>query len=74
MPLHKLKPTSAGRRFTVQVKSPQLYKGKPHEALVEKLSATGGRNNQGRITTRHRGGGHKRRYRTVDSPMQQRIT
>ncbi len=66
MPLQKLKPTSPGRRFTVRVNSPQLHKGGPREALVEKKSRTGGRNNTGRITTRHRGGGHKRRYRLVD--------
>jgi large subunit ribosomal protein L2 len=66
MPLQKLKPTSPGRRFTVKVNSPQLHNGGPQEALVEKKSRTGGRNNSGRITTRHRGGGHKRRYRIVD--------
>lgn len=66
MPLQKLKPTSPGRRFAVKVNSPQLYKGEPHGPLVSKLSGSGGRNNQGRITTRHRGGGHKRRYRQVD--------
>lgn len=66
MPLQKLKPTSPGRRFTVKVRSPQLHKGGPHEALVEKQTKSGGRNSQGRITTRHRGGGHKRRYRSVD--------
>jgi large subunit ribosomal protein L2 len=66
MPLQKLRPTSPGRRFTVRVNSPQVHKGQPHEPLVEKNKSTGGRNNQGRITTRHRGGGHKRRYRVVD--------
>ena len=66
MPLQKLKPTSPGRRFTVKVNSPQLYKGAPQESLVEKLTKSGGRNNKGRITTRHRGGGHKRRYRQID--------
>ena len=66
MPLQKLKPTSPGRRFTVKVNSPQLYKGAPQESLVEKLTKSGGRNNKGRITTRHRGGGHKRRYRKID--------
>ena len=66
MPLQKLKPTSPGRRFAVQVRSPQLHKGEPHEPLLEKLSKSGGRNNAGRITTRHRGGGHKRRYRIID--------
>ncbi|MGI9309469.1 MAG: 50S ribosomal protein L2 [Gammaproteobacteria bacterium] len=66
MPLQQVKPTSPGRRFTVKVNSPELHKGEPHPALVEKLDKTGGRNNQGRITTRHKGGGHKRRYRKVD--------
>jgi large subunit ribosomal protein L2 len=66
MPLQKLKPTSPGRRFAVKVHSPQLHKGGPHGPLVGHLSGTGGRNNQGRTTTRHRGGGHKRRYRQVD--------
>ena len=62
----KLKPTSPGRRGTVVVKRPGLHKGRPHDALVEKKSKTGGRNNQGRITTRHRGGGHKQLYRLID--------
>lgn len=66
MALVKAKPTSAGRRFVVQVKTPGLHKGKPFEALVEKKSKSGGRNNTGRITTRHHGGGHKQRYRTID--------
>jgi len=66
MPLIKSKPTSAGRRFVVRVKTPDLHKGAPYEPLLEKKSSTGGRNNNGRITTRHRGGGHKRRYRIVD--------
>jgi large subunit ribosomal protein L2 len=66
MPLQQLKPTSAGRRFVVKVNTPELYKGAPHAALVSKLTKSGGRNNKGRITTRHIGGGHKRRYRLVD--------
>lgn len=66
MALVKAKPTSAGRRFVVQVKTPGLHNGKPFEALVEKKSKSGGRNNAGRITTRHQGGGHKQRYRLVD--------
>ena len=66
MPLVKVKPTSAGRRALVKVVSPQLHKGKPHAALVEKQVRGSGRNNQGRITTRHQGGGHKRHYRTID--------
>ncbi len=66
MPLVKVKPTSAGRRAMVKVVSPQLHKGKPHPSLVEKKVRGSGRNNQGRITTRHQGGGHKRHYRIVD--------
>ena len=66
MPLQKLKPTSPGRRFTVKVNTPTLHKGEPHGPLLDKKSSTGGRNNKGQITTRHRGGGHKRRYRIVD--------
>ena len=66
MPLQKLKPTSPGRRFAVRVRSPELHKGDPHGPLLEKSSRTGGRNDKGRITTRHRGGGHKRHYRVVD--------
>lgn len=66
MAIVKARPTSAGRRFVVKVVSSELHKGKPYEPLVEKKSRTGGRNNQGRITTRHVGGGHKQRYRIVD--------
>ena len=66
MAIVKAKPTSPGRRGVVQVKHPHLHKGAPHAALVEKQSKTGGRNNAGRITTRHRGGGHKSHYRVID--------
>jgi large subunit ribosomal protein L2 len=66
MPLAKAKPTSPGRRFVVQVKTPGLHKGDPHAALIASKSKSGGRNNSGRITTRHRGGGHKQRYRVID--------
>jgi len=66
MPLQTLKPTSPGRRFTVKVNSPYLHKGEPHAPLLAPLSKSGGRNNKGRITTRHRGGGHKRHYRLID--------
>ncbi len=62
----KSKPTSPGRRFVVSVIEPTLHKGKPHAALLEKKSKTGGRNNNGRITVRHHGGGHKQHYRMVD--------
>jgi large subunit ribosomal protein L2 len=64
--LRKTKPTSAGRRFVVQVARTGLHKGRPHEPLVATLSKRGGRNNQGRVTTRHQGGGHKQLYRRVD--------
>ena len=66
MALVKTKPTSAGRRHLVKVVNPDLHKGKPHAPLLEKKSKTGGRNNNGRITTRHIGGGHKHHYRIVD--------
>jgi len=66
MAIVKTKPTSAGRRFVVKVVNPDLYKGEPHAPLVGKKTKKGGRNNNGRITTRHRGGGHKQRYRIID--------
>ena len=66
MAVQKAKPTSPGRRFVVQAMRSGLHKGKPHEPLLETKSSTGGRNNKGRITTRHRGGGHKKHYRIVD--------
>ncbi len=66
MSLHKSKPTSAGRRFQIQVKTDGLHKGKPYGPLLDKKSKSGGRNNKGRITVRHQGGGHKQRYRIID--------
>jgi len=66
MPIVKAKPTSPGRRFVVKVVSPDLHKGEPHGPLLASKSKNGGRNNAGRITTRHRGGGHKQRYRVID--------
>ncbi len=66
MAIVKLSPTSPGQRFTIKVVNPDLHKGQPHAALVVKKSKTGGRNNQGRITCRHIGGGHKQKYRIVD--------
>lgn len=66
MALINYKPTSAGRRAKVGVVHADLHKGAPHAALLEPKSKTGGRNNQGRITTRHIGGGHKKHYRIVD--------
>ena len=66
MAVVKAKPTSPGRRFVVKVVDPSLHKGSPYKPLVEKKSRTGGRNTAGRITTRHRGGGHKQHYRKID--------
>ncbi len=66
MPIVKRKPTSAGRRFVVSVVNPDLHKGEPYAPLLEKKTKTGGRNNKGRITTRHVGGGHKQHYRKID--------
>jgi large subunit ribosomal protein L2 len=66
MALVKVKPTSPGRRGMVKVVTDGLYKGRPFAALVEKKSKTAGRNNNGHITTRHIGGGHKQHYRVID--------
>ena len=66
MPVIKCKPTSPGRRFVVKVVHPDLHKGAPFAALTTSKSKTGGRNNKGRITTRHVGGGHKQKYRIID--------
>jgi len=66
MAIVKSKPTSPGRRFVVSVVNPDLHKGAPHKPLLEKKSKSGGRNNNGRITTRHVGGGHKQHYRVID--------
>ena len=62
----KAKPTSAGRRFRSWVSRSDLHKGKPESSLLERKNQKSGRNNQGRITTRHRGGGHKKHYRVID--------
>lgn len=66
MAVKKCKPTSPGRRFVVQVVNPDLHKGKPYGPLTSTSSKSGGRNNTGRITVRHHGGGHKRLYRKID--------
>lgn len=66
MALVNTKPTSPGRRGMVKVVNPELHKGAPHAALLEKKSNNGGRNSAGRITVRHRGGGHKQHYRVID--------
>ena len=66
MALLKAKPTSPGRRFVVKVTREKLHKGKPFAALLSSQHSTGGRNNVGRQTTRHKGGGHKHHYRAID--------
>lgn len=62
----KMKPTSPGRRGVVQISRDGLHKGKPFPSLVESKSSKAGRNNAGRITVRHKGGGHKKHYRKID--------
>jgi large subunit ribosomal protein L2 len=66
MAIVKSKPTSPGSRFVIRIKNTELHKGKPFAPLLTKKSKTGGRNNNGRITTRHIGGGHKQHYRIID--------
>jgi large subunit ribosomal protein L2 len=66
MPLVKTKPTSPGRRFVIKVVNPDLHKGRPHGPLLAAKRRINGRNNAGRITVRHRGGGHKQYYRIID--------
>ena len=66
MALVKIKPTSNGRRSVVKVVNPNLHKGKPYAPLLEGQSKSAGRNNSGRITVRHQGGGHKQQYRIID--------
>ena len=66
MALVKVKPTSAGRRGLVKVVNHDLHKGAPVASLVESQKRGSGRNNNGHITTRHKGGGHKHHYRVVD--------
>ncbi|MDX9988398.1 MULTISPECIES: 50S ribosomal protein L2 [Thiothrix] len=66
MAVVKAKPTSPGRRFQVKVVNKELHKGAPCKSLLENKRKSGGRNNTGRITTRHVGGGHRQHYRLVD--------
>src|SRR5499427_739025 len=66
MALVKVKPTSPGRRAVVKVVNPDLHKGKPYAPLIEPQSKKSGRNNNGHITMRHQGGGHKHHYRIID--------
>lgn len=66
MALKKFNPITPGQRQLIQIDRSDLWKGAPEKALTEGLSKTGGRNNMGRITSRHIGGGHKRKYRIID--------
>ncbi|MFH4356199.1 MAG: 50S ribosomal protein L2 [Neisseriaceae bacterium] len=66
MAIVKMNPTSAGQRGMIRVKVEELYRGSPYAPLLEKKRKCSGRNNNGHITTRHRGGGHKRNYRIID--------
>ncbi len=66
MPVLKYKPTSPGRRFQTRLVNPDISKKAPEKSLLAPLKKTGGRNNNGRITSRHIGGGHKRKYRIID--------
>jgi large subunit ribosomal protein L2 len=66
MPLISRKPTSAGRRFQTATDFAEITRSEPEKSLVKTLKKSGGRNSNGRVTVRHRGGGHKRRYRLID--------
>src|SRR5579872_5128726 len=66
MPVRKYKPTSPGRRGMTVSTFSEITRSKPEKSLLRPLHRHGGRNNQGRITQRHQGGGHKRRYRLID--------
>jgi large subunit ribosomal protein L2 len=66
MPLISRKPTSPGRRFQTASDFAEITRSEPEKSLVKPLKKSGGRNSYGRVTTRHRGGGHKRRYRLID--------
>ncbi len=66
MAVKKFKPRTPGQRQLVQIDRKDLWKGKPEKSLTEGLHKSGGRNNMGRMTARHIGGGHKRRYRIID--------
>ena len=66
MAVKKRKPTSAGRRFQTVSDFAEITTDEPEKSLLDKKSSTGGRNTHGRVTSRHRGGGHKRAYRRID--------
>ena len=66
MAIKKFKPTSPGRRFATQLVRDEVTRTEPEKSLLEPLRKTGGRNAHGRVTARHKGGGHKRQYRVID--------
>src|SRR5436305_12847499 len=66
MPIRRYKPTSPGRRFMSVSTFEEVTKARPEKSLLEPVTKKGGRNNNGRVTTRHQGGGHKRRFRVID--------
>ena len=66
MTVVKLRPITPGSRFVQRIKNPQITTDEPYRPLTSSIKKNAGRNNKGRITTRHRGGGHKARYRTID--------
>src|SRR5713101_3056807 len=66
MALRQFKPTSPGRRFMTVSRFDEITKTKPEKSLLEPLKKSGGRNSTGRLTARHKGGGHKRQYRKID--------
>src|SRR4051795_10446583 len=66
MPIRKRKPTSPGRRFQTSSDFSEITKTTPEKRLTKPKPKTGGRNSYGRMTSRHRGGGHKQRYRVID--------
>src|SRR4051812_49898120 len=66
MPVRKHKPTTPGRRFATWADHSEVTKTEPEKSLTKGISKSGGRNSKGRVTSRHRGGGNKRRYRQVD--------
>src|SRR5512136_1144051 len=66
MAIKRYRPTSAGRRFMTVSAFEEITRTEPEKSLVKPIKKTGGRNNRGRVTSRHIGGGHKRRYRLID--------
>jgi len=70
MGIRSLKPVTPGSRFATRPDFADITTGSPEKSLTTALRMTGGRNNKGRITMRHRGGGHRRRYRIIDFKRQ----